>query len=83
MENENSKFKKIKLDNIKSSCDSYIGSININIKTKEDIEKEITYIRENIASLENKLKENSKNIVSLKTSLNNKEKKLKRKKCSL
>lgn len=30
-----------KLDNIKNSCDSYISSININIKTKEDIEKEI------------------------------------------
>ncbi len=28
-----------KLDNIKNSCDSYISSININIKTKEDIEK--------------------------------------------
>lgn len=63
-----------KLDNIKNSCDSYISSININIKTKEDIEKETKNIKENILLLENNLKENSRNISSLKISLNNKEK---------
>ncbi|APH16466.1 chromosome segregation protein SMC [Clostridium sporogenes] len=78
MENEIVNLKN-KLDNIKNSCDSYISSININIKTKEDIEKEIKNIKENILSLENNLKENSKNIGSLKISLNNKEKKLKEK----
>ncbi|ENK1241927.1 chromosome segregation protein SMC [Clostridium botulinum] len=81
MENEIVNLKN-KLDNIKNSCDSYISSININIKTKEDIEKEITNIKENIISLENKLKENSKNIGSLKISFNNKEKKLKEKNAS-
>ncbi|EPS48346.1 chromosome segregation protein SMC [Clostridium botulinum A1 str. CFSAN002368] len=58
-----------KLDNIKNSCNSYISSININIKTKEDIEKEIKNIKENILLLENSLKENSRNISSLKISL--------------
>ncbi len=45
MENEIVNLKN-KLDNIKNSCDSYISSININIKTKEDIEKEIKNIKE-------------------------------------
>ncbi len=78
MENEIINLKN-KLDNIKNSCDSYINSININIKTREDIEKEIRTLKENIVLLEDKLKENSRNISSLKISLNNKEKKLKEK----
>ncbi|WP_050607169.1 chromosome segregation protein SMC [Clostridium niameyense] len=76
LENEKNNLKN-KEENINRSCNTYRNSININLKTKVDIEEEIKKIKNNIENLEKNLKENTKSIVGLKNSLYHKEKNLK------